>query len=736
MCDLFRTPPSRNGRAGRLWSVSPSGPYRRDSLLTRRSDHLAVVRRRADEPEADKVSNDRPDRPLQMPPASTEMKEAFDDFERFQRRGAWERALKALYTIPEDQAARFVDGENGFIIPVARKRRTVLAGLSPDGQAAYRLFYDSEAKKLLDEAEGPTEQEPRAALLGVFPHVGRRQRRRSPGRSVLRAGAVRPRRRLLAGHPPGASRHRPLAGPPDGQGRPGAWRGPDGDRSSSAPLGAGRPVRRREGHDRRPDGAGGRAPQAASLGELAPPRARTPRLVGGATARRPTSPRRSPPAWQLRFADSVEAGMTPVELTQWETTTLSGAVPAVAVDGQTLFANYLGHIFALDLASGKMLWRSASFHNLEQATHAGPVPDASTRSRFAILAAPGHVWSLGRDVKDPNYQAPFRLVCRRAENGEVIWKSTDLPDYAGIDFVGPPILADGTRCSSRPRRRCRSNSGQDSQPQQYVLAIQPHDGKLLWKTEVGIFRQGERYYWYYGHARHLAPAAAGLPRGRRSTSTRTSASSPGSTPIPARWTGATATRPIPSSRRAASSSIWNGSRRQASTPAASTPLPVGRRRADQGDQVGSALRDRPGPDEGPVGAADRQVGAPARRRRHDRCILGGPELRALDLRTRTLLWATRLPGRQQRRAPARAARRALAAHAPGHLRGRPAVGTCPADLPRQGPGRRGRRPAPDRPLAAGGLQSHDLGLPAQVGRGREARPRRHAGTTEERAPNE
>ena len=92
-----------------------------------------------------------------MPPASTEVKEALDDFERFQRRGAWERALKALYTIPEDQVLRLVDGENGFIVPIERKRRSVLTGLPPQGQAAYRLFYDAEARKLFDEAEGGNE---------------------------------------------------------------------------------------------------------------------------------------------------------------------------------------------------------------------------------------------------------------------------------------------------------------------------------------------------------------------------------------------------------------------------------------------------------------------------------------------------------------------------------------------------------------------------------------------------
>ena len=111
----------------------------------------------------DKVSNDNPARPLQMPPASSEVKEAFDDFERFQRRGAWERALKALYTIPETQALRFVDGENGFIIPVAQQAPAVLAALPPEGQAAYRLFYDAEAKKLLDEADGPSRAEERSS---------------------------------------------------------------------------------------------------------------------------------------------------------------------------------------------------------------------------------------------------------------------------------------------------------------------------------------------------------------------------------------------------------------------------------------------------------------------------------------------------------------------------------------------------------------------------------------------
>ena len=173
----------------------------------------ALALGQAKEKDEDKVSNDHPDRPLQMPPASTEVKEAIDDFDRFSRRGAWERALKALYTIPEDQAQRFVDGENGFIIPVARKRRLLLTALPPPARRPIGCSTTPRRRSCFDEADGPNRaEEPRADLLGLFHHVGRRQRRRPAGRPLFRAGPVRPRGRLLAGSC--ASAPTPISRPP------------------------------------------------------------------------------------------------------------------------------------------------------------------------------------------------------------------------------------------------------------------------------------------------------------------------------------------------------------------------------------------------------------------------------------------------------------------------------------------------------------------------------------------
>ncbi len=448
---------------------------------------------RADEDEdSQKVSNDRPDRPLQMPPASSETKEAFDDFERFARRGAWERATKALYTIPEAQAARFVDGRDGFIISVARKRREVLAGLSPEGQAAYRLFYDSEAKKILDGAEGPGEQAALERLYSSYflTSVGDDAADRLGDLYFEQGDFDRAADCWLA-----ILRERP-----DSEIPPAVL-------TVKAALALSRAGRRSELESLRSETADRLGEEVVSIGgkkaKVAEHLKGLPGSFGPAEATDPGSASAEGPppalsgtvstAWQVRFGDSVTAGMTPIELTQWDASALSGAVPSVAIQGTTLFVNYLGHVFAVDQDTGKMLWRSASFHNLELAGMQGNMQMIDPK-KFAILAAPGFVWSLGRDVKDPNsMMAGPKLVCRRAENGEVVWESTELPEYSGIDLMGDPLMARGTLFVAG---KTSNNNGQDNTPRQVLLAIRPHDGKVLWKADVGMFREGQRYYYY------------------------------------------------------------------------------------------------------------------------------------------------------------------------------------------------------------------------------------------------
>jgi outer membrane protein assembly factor BamB len=307
--------------------------------------------------------------------------------------------------------------------------------------------------------------------------------------------------------------------------------------------------------------------------------------------------------------------MAPLELTQWESNALSAVVPAATTDGSTFFGNYLGHVFALDLKTGKMLWRSASFHNLELLTQQnnGRMVDAG---RFAIVAAGEHVWDLSRDMKDQNFLAPFQLICRRADNGEVVWKSTDLPDYAQYDLVGLPLLAGGklylaAKSQANPQQR-------QGLQQQFVLAVQPRDGKVLWKTEVGTFRQDR------AGAIYLDTHVGVLARLDGETGAFD-------------WGYGYKTAPFQSGYR-----FFYSYMPQDPQAVGGPPLATGEAFLVKGMQSDRLYAVDPSKMkvlwERPITKSSRLLGV------DDNTIyLGGDELTAVDLRTRKLLWATRVP---------------------------------------------------------------------------------------------
>ncbi len=587
------------------------------------------------EDKPDKVSNDTPSRPLQMPAASSEVKEAFDDFERFSRRGAWERATKALYAIPEAQITRFVDGPDGFIIPVARKRRAVLAGLSPEGQAAYRLFYDADAKKMLDGAEGPTEQatleklfsayflssvgDNAADRLGdLYFEQGRFDRAADCWLAVLRERTDSELSPALIGVKAALALARA------------------GRRSECAAV-------RDELVDRHADEVvtlGGRKAKPAEhlRGVLdAGPVARPNASASEGDGPPPALSEAVPATWQFRFGASVMAGMTPAEVSQWDSAALSGAVPATAIVGSTLYANYVGHVFALDLASGKLLWRSGSFHNLEVVAMQDHVRMVDPK-RYAILAAPGYSWSLGRDLKDMNYQASSHLICRRSETGEVAWKSAEMPDFAQLNITGPPILAAGNLFVAT--KTVTQNMNQDNPAKQVVLALRPHDGKLLWKTEVGTFRETQRYF-YYGMKDTSAQPRLVYRAGSVYLDTHVG--------ILARldaesgaldWGFGYPTDPVQSAGRFF---FFGSGQSQASSPAGGVPLAAGDAllvKGAKGDRICAVDPDRMKVAwDRPIAKSARLIGV------DDQTVyLGGSDLGAVDRKTRALRWSTPLPG--------------------------------------------------------------------------------------------
>jgi outer membrane protein assembly factor BamB len=577
---------------------------------------------------ADKVSNDDPARPLQMPPATTEVKEALEDFDRFRQRGAWERAFKALYTINEDQAQRFVDGDDGFIIPVARKRREILSALPPEGRSAYRLFHDAEARELYDEAQGDAEKANLERLFSayftttvgataadrlgdLYFQEGRFDRAADCWLAVLRRTDVD-----LSPAPLAVKAAVALS-------RAGRRSEFDGLRAEI------------EGRyrDEAVDVAGRTEPAPQALQRILGPDASPDAAAEASTGDGPIAPLDGAvPAWRFQIAETIEAGMGTIELNQWRAGFLASAAPAAAVDGGTLYLNFLGRILALDLATGKLRWRTGSFHDLRRLA-SQPMGQMLDPSRYAILARGRRIWTVTRDPKDQNYGALHQLECRRAEDGEILWKLADLPEYAGHEPTGPPLLADGKLFIPT-----KSQQGQPL-PRHWVLAVRPEDGRTLWKAEVAVSRQAENQGYYYNRPVSKAQVRLLLRAGALYVDTHAG--------ILARldadsgaldWGYGYETAPLESQSRF----FYGG---QMLEPQAAGEPPVDRGEAlifkgAESNRVYAIDPDRMAVSwRRPIGKAVRiaAVDGPT-------IYLGGEELAALDAETRELRWAVRLPG--------------------------------------------------------------------------------------------
>jgi outer membrane protein assembly factor BamB len=245
---------------------------------------------------------------------------------------------------------------------------------------------------------------------------------------------------------------------------------------------------------------------------------------------------------------------------------------------------------------------------------------------------------LGRDLKDQNFMAPYLLTCRRADTGELIWQSKDLADYAQLDLVSQPLLADGKLFIAAKTGNNPQQPGQQGLPQQLVLAIQPHDGKLIWKTEIGTFRQGQQF-WFGYYNRQTDPQ----PRLLYSAGTIYLDTHVG---VLARldadsgaldWGYGYKTDPFQSSYR-----FWGWYQPPEATAPSTPPLQSGETFLIKGMQSDRLYAIDPNRMkvlwERPITKATNLLGVSA-----NALFLGGEELSALDLTSRKLLWATRMP---------------------------------------------------------------------------------------------
>jgi outer membrane protein assembly factor BamB len=179
--------------------------------------------------------------------------------------------------------------------------------------------------------------------------------------------------------------------------------------------------------------------------------------------------------------------------------------------------------------------------------------------------------------------------------------------------------------------------------QQLVLAIQPHDGKVIWKSEVGALRQNNQNRWWgYNPTPEAQPrliynAGSIYVETHQGVFARLDADSGAPD-----WGYGYQTDPVQGQQRFFF--FWGEQfQRSDPTPEASLPLFSGETFLLKGLQ--STRLNAIDPNrmkvvwERPISKGSRLLAA------DDKTVyLGGAEISAIDLQSRSLLWATRVPG--------------------------------------------------------------------------------------------
>ena len=404
----------------------------------------AVVIATADEPAAA-----TPHQGFTILKADSKLVESIEDFDRYAGKKSWELAFRALNAIDEANSRGMVPAQDGFMVPIRARVKQSLLRLPPEGRDAYRLFNDANAKQLWEHLQGP----PGAAVNDELPTL-RKLVDRYFLSSVGDLAADRLGDALFEQGNFAAAEN--------------LWRSiiekyPDSHLSPArlqvkrcvalARLGradflAALVAQVVEQYGDQKLTIGGETVVAADFVRSLVPKESSSRPA----ANKPDEdsillPAADEPVWQIRIAGPNMAGQVDPNTGMPMGNTFHAA-PCVAVMGNRLYANWLGTVYAADLETGKMLWRTGKFtDNAQPAINC--LQQGMAAEDFSLVASGGKLFVLRPPTKnllgellggDAAQDVVVAIECLDATNGKTLWRAPKL----NMMLVSAPYVVDRT----------------------------------------------------------------------------------------------------------------------------------------------------------------------------------------------------------------------------------------------------------------------------------------------------
>lgn len=423
-----------------------------------------------------------------------EIDDAINAFHGHLDNGEWEKAFRQLIALTESTRHIMAPmGETSIYRPIRRSIQERLRSLPLEGRRAFQQFYDAQAREMLSKARdhdqpGSDEQvrlarevyelflltssgDAAADLLGnLYFERGEFEQAQACWLAILEhhPGTSLPEldlqfRRVVAMHRAGlAHEAHALA-------------------EQVALRFAGREVAF----------AGGQVDVAQALRELlgAAPDAQAD-AASGATVPAGLPGEGELPLWQMTFANDATAERLQNATGQryYGPTDLRLLIPPTAADDRAVYAHWHGVAFAMDLATGKLLWRTGQF-NEAPATLTQRMSSATGTPRGYKIALTEQLVLVQSSTRNGGGQPfdRFHLTAYDKETGERAWDSASMPQWHGHSFCGQPLV---TRGQAYVITHPVGGVAQEGQPSGNARSLTLHridatTGRRLWSLPLG-----------------------------------------------------------------------------------------------------------------------------------------------------------------------------------------------------------------------------------------------------------
>lgn len=432
--------------------------------------------------------------PFLLPAQPTEIGEAMEDFRRFAGRKQWEKAFKHLEKIFGATSEGLVLTGEGVMLPSRMIAREALLELPVTGQDAYRLFFDPEAKKLYEQANGKEELTKLSHIFSRFliTSMGDVAADRL-GDLYFESGhleqAVSAWRTILEQRPDTQiSKARLRTKMAVALARLNRW-------NEFKDILA--TVEQQHADDKMMIGG----KEVLALDHLRAIAEKVKDRVAVATTSGANGPladiplgEKVDPLWQFRFfpgsdpKEGVPMGLQVMNQNRWGGDMQSGSdwVPPVVVDGTRAYVNFVGYDLALDMVNGKLLWRSGRIFDVQQKAQQNQL---SPLEQYGLALASGRLWSVARESGDQNQgrqNARFVLTSREPDTGKKLFSTQQAPEFKELSVRGTPLVVG---------ERMFLTANKVNQPRELeLLALNSKDGKQIWSSKIGSYTTDSNPY--------------------------------------------------------------------------------------------------------------------------------------------------------------------------------------------------------------------------------------------------